>query len=307
MRRAVLRGVLGLTVAVALSVGAAGSARAGRITLNGDERINDIFSGLAGTNYTTGSTGVDYDEAGGGGAHPGEVLVTGKISSLNYHTTGAPGTNVNAPFPDNALDFTLRAALTGISATDLDGAGPGTVYDIILTFGTATPAAGVWDLIVTDPDDGDAVIFQGDLTAGDFDGNPFPALEMTGTGIDIVNGPPVTLQGNAFLLPELTSEYGVLFQGEAGGDPSSVGLAFVSVFNFSPDFTVIGDELANNGTLITHTGQSAGQIFGLSTSAFTPIPEPGSGLLVGMGLLGVAANRRRRACKRSRRGGITGE
>jgi hypothetical protein len=297
MRLAVLRGVLGLTVAVALSVGAAGSARADRLVLSGDERINEIGSGLLPTNYITSSTGVDYDEAGGGGAHPGEVLVTGSIASLNYHTTGDPGTGLSHT---HTLAFTLRALLTGISATETSP----NIYDITLTFDTATPAAGVWDLIVTDPGDGGAEIFRADLTAGNVGEDFFPALQVTGTVNILTDTPAATLQGNAFLLPELTSEYGVLFEGVDGGDPSSVGLAFLGVYGFDPDFTEIGPELVNNATLISHTAQSGGQIYGLSTTAFTPIPEPGSGLLVGMGLLGVAANCRRRACNRSRRGGI---
>jgi hypothetical protein len=279
--------MVGGWLALAVSLGTAGSAQASRITLSGDERINDFFSGMPGIDFATPSTGVDYDEIGGGGAHPGQVVISGSLSSMNYHETGAPAVNINDAVD---LDFTLTANITGILAVNIGGS----IYDITLTFGTSTPAAGVWDLIVTDPDDSDTVIFRGDLRPGKLSGQALPALRATGFGIDIATNAQPVFQGLGFFDPDFSSEYGSLFEPESGGDPSVVGLSFAGIFNFSPDFTVIGDELVNNSTLISHTAQATGSVFGITTNVFTPIPEPGTGLLVGMGLLGFAAGRRRR-------------
>ena len=287
-----LRGLARVAVSAAAAIAilaVAGSAGASRITLTGDERINTLTGGLAGTSYLTPSGGVDYDEIGGGGAHPGEVLVTGTIGPLNYHTTDAPGVNITEPLVD--LDFTLRAELLGIDAVNKGGS----IYDITLSYGTATPTLGEWDLIVTDPDDGDALVFRADLIAGTFFGQEVAPIEVSDTNVDISSNDNPIFTATALLTPDFTTEYSDLFYTDTG-QPLSAAFSFSQVLNWNPGFTTIGSSLTGEPpTLISHTAQATGSAFGVESAFFIPIPEPATAVLMGLGLvwLGVRCRRGR--------------
>jgi hypothetical protein len=258
-------------------------------TLPADARINEWSpGGLPGTDFNTPPEGVDYDAVGAPvEAHDGELHVGGTVPTLNYHTPSAPTTNVNFNFvPD--LDFTLKADYLNTTATLISG----NDWKLDTTF--ATPDDSSWDLILTDPGASDAEVLRADLIAGTFNSSPVEALTATAT-IDItaVNKNQI-VTAFAFLDVDPTSPYASLFT-----DTEYVGFSLSQVLNWEIgdadgeyDFDDIAAAILSPGILISFTAEADGAVFGISSSKFTPIPEPGTGLLVGLGLVLLGLRRR---------------
>lgn len=292
------RAVLGGVALVAALVWGAPAA-ALQLSLAGDERINEFgnTSGLPGTPYQTPADGVDYDQIGSGEAHPGETHIGGTIPTLNYHTTGSPGTNVAFDF-DPDLTFTLDAELTDITLEDAGGG------DVTLTIEFSGTADGQPDLVVTDPSDG-TVVLEADLVAGDVGGDPVAALNSEGTFDPDAPPSGQTLTTFGFFQVDSSSPYASLFADSAAGRIGlDVGIASgfeIGDSDGSGDF----DDLFNNfsdppqiGELLSHTAEANGDVFTVSSSTFTPVPEPTTVVLLGTGLAGLGVAGRRRAPRR---------
>jgi len=265
----------------------AGSASAYQ-SLPTDARINEWNTGMPGTDWNTPPAGVDYDAVGAPvEAHDGELQVGGTVPTLNYHTPGAPTTNVNSDFvPD--LEFSLEAAYLTTSVTPVSGS----FFTLTTTFGTTDD--GNWDLILTDPGDSDAEVLRANLIAGTFNGNAVAALTTTAT-IDTTNiNNNQIVSAFAFFEVDPTSPYASLFT-----DSEYVGFNISQVLNWEIgdadgdyDFNDIAGAIIGSNTLISFTAEANGSVYGISSSKFTPIPEPGTGLLVGLGLLLLGFRRR---------------
>ena len=150
----------------------AGSASAYQ-SLPADARINEWNTGMPGIDWNTPPAGVDYDAVGAPvEAHDGELQVGGTVPTLNYHTPGAPTTNLNQDFiPD--LNFSLEATYLDSYVTPVGG----DYWQLTSTFGTTDD--GNWDLILTDPGDGNAEVLRANLIAGTFNGSEVEALTAT--------------------------------------------------------------------------------------------------------------------------------
>jgi hypothetical protein len=282
---------LGLVVAYGF---AAVPASAVQFSLAGDERLNFFNSALPGTNYETAAGGVDYDGIGSGGAHEGTVVASGTIPALEYHTTGAPGTNQTETFA-TPLVFTLEAELVDVIVTQPIPAIPAIVRVTFVYEGVAGA-----DLTVTDPTDS-TVLLTGNIVPGTFEGVSQSALTATTANFNIL-APPQNLN--------------VVFQGffqVDGGLPYSPLLAdsvnntigfvagVVSDFEIGDldgffDFNDIVAALGNPplvADVISNTSEANGEAFALQASDFSPIPEPGTALLVSLGLAGLGTMGRR--------------
>ena len=294
--RAAWRG--GLVLIGAVLLGAPGPAGALQLSLVGDERINFLGGSLTGTPYATSTAGVDYDEIGGGGAHPGEFLVTGTIPTLNYHTTGDTGTNVAFNFgPD--LTFTLEAELTSITIT------PAFLTFVTVTYEFKSTADGSPDLIVTDPSDS-TVVLEADLIAGNFLGNDVAALTAKGTFNSAAIPQNLNVSFNGFFKIDNSSLYASLFadsvDGVIGFESGTISDWEIGDADGNFDFDNIAGALTPGGlgsknidSLISHAAEANGSIFALEPIDFTPVPEPGTLLLVGSGLVVFGSSRRRRS------------
>jgi len=273
---------------LAASLLLASQATALQLTLSGDERLNIFGSGLPGTPYNTPVGGVDYDGVGSGDPHEGEVHITGNLPQLNYHTTGDPGTNVAFNFGP-ALDFTLEAELSNITLNPLGG----TNVQIVMEFsGTAD---GMADLVISDSGD---VVVRADLVAGVLNGNPVEALTAVSGSVDLAAPPEnIVLQTFAFFQIRSGSAYASLFDDGLGSLNNSISTGIVTNFDTGDadpefDFDDMVNEVAASNPLPSNTATAQGAVWAVSSSTFV-VPEPGTGVLLGLGLLGVATRRRR--------------
>jgi hypothetical protein len=270
----------------------AGSASAYQ-TIGSDWRINEWNNtwGNPGTDYNTGPAGVDYDAIGAGSAHDGQLLVTGSVPVLNYHVTSDPTTNQTLDFsPD--LAFTLEADILDTSATYT---GVGNFWTLTTTFSTKGDSS--WDLILMD---GAEEVLRADLIAGTFSGSAVEGLTATAT-IDVTNvNNNQIVTAFAFLEVDPTSPYASLF-----GSTDYVGFDLTQVLNWeigdldgNYDFddiagAIIADVPSEDATsLISFEAEADGAVYTIASSNFIPVPEPGTGLRVGVGLLLLGLRRR---------------
>jgi hypothetical protein len=123
-------------------------------------------------------------------------------------------------------------------------------------------------------------------------GNPDASLDVTGAEQAAINQVYTGGSVIAELLPEPAGNIPVNATGAGfadyaiatGIDPFALDASDVLLFNFSMDL------LNNGGEEIFLSGEFAGS----DIPGLPPIPEPGTGLLMGLGLMGLAAGGRRR-------------
>jgi hypothetical protein len=97
-----------------------------------------------------------------------------------------------------------------------------------------------------------------------------------------------------FALIDAGSLYASMWDSDSNPMTQNSILIDLSEFaDFSPTMDSIAAYLIANNSLPDFTGEGQGQIFRLETGDFV-IPEPGTALLVGLGLAGVGASRRSR-------------
>lgn len=292
MRLSSLHAARAAAILVTCAIGSATPATAVQLPLVGDERLNELGSGLPGSPYDTANGGVDFDQIAGPGAHPGEVLVLGQMPSLNFHTTGAPLANVEEIFAQ-PLIFTLEGALVSTTVNVFSA----TLVEFVLEFGTT--ADGLFDLTLTDPSDG-TLLLRGDLMAGMVLGSPTGPL--TASFFLDPTAPPKNIVGNVTALFSVdgTTPWAGLFAATGMGTLQTP-VAFGGVQNFDvgdadPDFDF--DDIFNNfvaggqnpSAVISFLAESNGTIFAVPAPV---VPEPSVSALVALGVFTLVGFRKR--------------
>jgi hypothetical protein len=273
---------------------AAGSAQAApQFTPTATALVHTLASGEPGVTWNTGGVNVNgqvvYTAGTSSLAMGGEIDVMNYYDSLNGSCPSDGGSNCTFNYGPN-LDFEVLANFIDADVT----ASGGGFYDIVLNF----QSTGGTDITWTDPADGDSVMLEASWVAGTFLGNPTPGLQVIGTYCDGIGGCGAAgIQGDplvvGFALIDGGSLYASMFDSDANPfTQNSILLDLSEFFDFDPTIDSIAAYVLANDTLPDFTGEGEGQIFRLETGDFV-IPEPGTALLFGLGLVGLGAARRR--------------
>ncbi len=220
----------------------------------------------------------------------GEATVSGTVSTLNYHDVDDVFTNLSHNFT-SALTFALELELVSITLTD-NVANPGN-FDVLFDYQTTDD--GLFDLVVTDPDFG--VVLRANLGAGgtvDVGVATFEApTGLRAIATNVNPGAPDPLQiltANGVFDIDDTSLYESLFKESA----DMIGFSISTLNQFDAGWVEIFAALncsaalvCDTSSLISHTANASGQIFGIASGEFVPIPEPGTLFLVGAGLMAL--------------------
>lgn len=275
-------GGLAAGTAALLALVLAAPAGAIQFTPDGNDRLNTFASGDPGSPFDTAPDGVDFDAVGSADPHPGEVVVEGNVPTLNFFN----GTVQDSITFGTAITFTLEAKLTSAALVPVGG---GDVQYVATFQGTAD---GQPDLVATDPM-GSTVLLEADLVAGTLNGNPVDPITVVSQTFD-PNSPPSAPIVQAFVFFQTLvsgNPWEILFSDDIGTlNDSGIGQSLVS--NFDPSFDTIANTLNSTGVLPSHTAEANGTIFALDSSQFV-VPEPGTVWLLGGGVVGLLAMRRR--------------
>lgn len=244
-------------------------------------RLHTITSGQPGATYNTAGAGdqVSYDQG------TGLLSITGLVDELNWYdpANGACASDVGSNCvlnysPDLILD--VQAQFQGLTVTPIGG----TFLDVKVEFG---PTGGV-DVRWTDPADGGSTQLASMWQPGTFNGSPTTGLVASlffDTSTNTVIG-PINVVGFATL--DLGTPYASLF-GSPGDERIQLDIADLQMV--TPDIGTLIAQAIGLGTLPSFTAEADGQVFRVAAGQFV-VPEPTTGLLVGLGLVGIATLRR---------------
>lgn len=246
-------------------------------------RLHTPGSGGPGATYNTasGTDEVSYDSG------TGILSISAVVDEMNWYdpANGScptdSGSNCNFDYaPD--LTLTVSAAFQSLTVTPVAG----TVVDIDVSFGTT----GGTDIMWTDPADGGSTQLAASWQAGTFQSSPTTGLVASmffDTSTNTVLG---AINAVGFASLDLGTPYASLF-----GDPGDerIELDIVDLTMVTPDIGTLIGLAIGSGTLPSFTAEADGQVFRVDAGDFV-IPEPTTGLLVGLGLAGLAAVRRTR-------------
>jgi hypothetical protein len=288
MLKLACRLVAGSAAAVSILLVGGAALAVPQFTPSGTALLHTLQSGQPGAAYNSGGLGtngqIDYTDLGSGN---GTLNIGAEIDVLNYYDPldAACPTNVGSNCSYNFgvtgqnLDFMVNADLAGLSAVDIGGG----IFQINIQF----ESTGLGnDFVWTDPLDGDSNMLTASWTAGLFNGVPTTGLEAQ-VFFDTVN--QVQL-GNVQVVGFATIQSG-LYDSLFGADRVAVDLS--SFFDFSPSFAAITNQVISTGQVPSFTAEIQGEIFRVGSGEF--IPEPGTALLVGVGLVALGRRRARRS------------
>ena len=288
---------IGIALAAVAAIAlAAGSAQAlPQFVPSATAKAHTVFSGEAGFTWNTGGLNVNgqivYDEQTSLLAIDGEIDAANYYDPLNGSCPVDSGSNCTFNYGPN-LDFSVLAEFIGSSVTNSGGG----IYDIVLDFQTT----GGTDIVWTDPADGNSVMLTASWTAGTFNSVPTPGLQVLaqycdgvgGCGAAGLTGDPLAI---GFALIDPSSLYAGLFDSDSNPlTNNSIMLDFSELFDFDPSEATIAAYVLANGVLPDFTGEGEGQLYRVDTGEFV-IPEPSTALLLGLGIAGLGAVRRRSA------------
>ena len=171
--------------------------------------------------------------------------------------------------------------------------GPGFTHIVEVNF--ETTADSIADFILVDPTDS-TTLLEGDWAAGMFGATSTTGLSATilwdsGTNTAAFGSGQVGDTG--FLQINQSTPYASLVD---NGGAESFALNLTTLDNFDDGSggglnEIIGDAILS-GTLGTFTAEGQGQVYRIESGGFV-VPEPGTGLLMLAGLLGLAGMQRR--------------
>lgn len=244
-------------------------------------RLHTVTSGQPGTTYNTAGASdmVAYNQG------TGLLTITGLVDEMNWYdpANGSCSTDIGSNCVLNYstdLILNVQAQFQSLTVTPIVG----TFLDVKVEFG---PTGGV-DVSWTDPLDGGSTQLGAVWQPGVFQGSPTTGLVASlffDTATNQVVG-PINVVGFASL--DLGTPYASLF-GSPGDERIELDIADLQMV--TPDIGTLISQAIGLGTLPSFTAEADGQVFRVAAGQFV-VPEPTTGLLVGLGLLGIAALRR---------------
>jgi hypothetical protein len=292
MRLDDLTGRLGLALMFAVALVAL-PAQAIQFTPTSTSRLHTVAAGEGGMEWDTGGPSANGSVVYTSGT--GMLDFDAEVDTLNYFDpsgtcTTDVGSNCSHTFT-TSLDFAVDAMLLGVTV------GPTSfgVTDIILNLGST----GGTDISLTDPADGDAVLFTASWAAGFLDGSPTPGLQVFATYND------GSFFGTAGLLADPTIlgialvdtglPYSDLFNSGGSGNVL-FDLGELILTDFSPDLNTIAADLISGAitSLPDLSGEAQGEVFRAAAGSFV-VPEPATALLLSLGIAGLAVAGRPRS------------
>lgn len=248
--------------------------------------IEANFAG--GTTWTTGGLSVNGQIAYSDVSQ--QLSIGAKIDVLNYFdpSNGSCPSDAasNCAFnfaPD--LDLDVIANYVGIAGIVNNGDGTLTIQ---IDFQTT----GGWDILWTDPSDGNSVQLRAQFQAGSFNGFPTSGLSVTATYDTVSQSITQDPTAIAFAVVDQTTPLASMFNSGGSGPYIELDVSNLILADFVPSIDSIAQSLIDTGTLPSFTGEGQGQIFRVSEGSFV-VPEPSAALLLAAGLIGLAGSRRR--------------
>jgi hypothetical protein len=245
--------------------------------------MHTVTSGESGTTYNTAGPGEGITYSSG----TGMLDIMGSIDALHYYDplNGLCPTDAGSDCAFNFgpnLNLEVHASYVDMVVTPVGGG----FFTIDIEF----ESTGGVDIMWTDPTDSDSVQLAAMWTGGTFLGQPTTGL-MASTVYDSNTETvvaPISVVGFAVLDP-LTPFAGLFGTGTPGDQQIQLDITTFVDLDVSQ---LIADSFAQ-GSLTDFTASiDGGQIFRVASGDFV-IPEPTTGVLVGLGLAGMAAMRRR--------------